>query len=128
MRSGWVINVVDLITNNRAFKMFFASKETVNKYSESLKIKYDTAIKDRFKVAIHTPYSEIGLTTNISFKHVKNIVKEELLNKLSNVDPILVGEDENYYIIEIKKQNLPKLFEVLKEDEFELNLVTNRTN
>lgn len=120
MRTGWVINVIDLFTKNQAFRMFFETKKTVDKHLETLKQKYDAITKDRFRVIIHSPYSEIMNDANINIKIYKKFPREELLTIISDVDPIIVLDDENYNIIEIRKQNLPKLFELMKDLKFEL--------
>jgi len=119
MRSGWVICVTDTYTRDQALKMFPERRENVWKKIEILKSKYDAITKDRFRITIHSPYSEIE--KNLKIKIFKNQqTTQEVLNLLLNVDPVLVESDVEYCIIEIGKHHSRRAGEILQDTYIEL--------
>lgn len=113
--NGWILSVIDQETKDQAFKLFIETKTKANCRIDDIKKRYDTLIKDRFKVVVSSPYCELDEAQLEKITIIKNNQNSiYYLSVLSNFDPILISETPEQCIIEIKSKYSEEVLKLLE--------------
>jgi hypothetical protein len=98
------------------------SREVINKKISILKDKYDSIEKDRFKVLIESPYSELDILNNrfVRCEKKEGVSTKDLLDILVGVGAFLIKEDSTSVVFEICEWQLPQTETLLVDIRHEL--------
>lgn len=120
---GWVICVEDFLAKDKATKLIKGSREKAEAKRDALQIKYNDLEKDRFKVSVSAPVSEIDLEKRMQVKFTlpAEVDSEILLRLLSEVDPFLVGESND-------EEGKDNVIEINSNQILEMKLLVNKFN
>jgi len=104
---GWTIAVDDFYARDKATKLIKGDREKAEKKCSVLQEQYDAIEKERFKVSILAPLTEIDPSKRalIEIKRPEEVTNDLLLKALTDVDPFIITENT----IEIEPDKLETL-------------------
>lgn len=120
---GWVICVEDFVANDKASMLVRGVREKAEAKRDALQIKYDNLEKDRFKVSVSAPVTEIDREKRVEVRFTlpAEVDSEILLRLLSEVDPFLVGGSNG-------KDGKANVVEINSNQILEMKLIVNMFN
>jgi hypothetical protein len=103
MKTGWVIAVEDLHAKDKAFKVISKSREEAAEKAAKLSERYESIEKDRFKVSIASPHTEIDVENRIKIrcKKTEQCPTKLLFSYLHDLSPFCYKQTDEFAFIEI---------------------------
>ena len=110
MKKGWVICVEDKAASDQAFKLEFKTKPAIREKTKSLQERYNAIEAERFSVIGNIPYSEISVDTRkVITLYLNSVPLEEVMAVLAIVNPMVVSETENSFMVEVDSASLERV-------------------
>ena len=101
MKTGWVLSITDLHAKDKAFKRFSKPRKEVAVKAEELLARYESVFeKDRFKIEISSPHTEIDPSDRMKLSCSAGNIKE-LFGQLHDLNPFMFKTDDTNVFFEV---------------------------
>jgi hypothetical protein len=106
MKTGWVLSITDLQAKDKAFKHYSKSRSEVALKATELLERYESVYgKDRFRIEISSPHTEIEIENRMKVSHhLEGYTLPELFGKLHDLNPFMYKTEGNIVFFEVDLQ------------------------